>query len=116
MRFTRMGCHSSNVLILMLTWSQGASVHILRHVIATSGWARSANDLPVHSIEKLLSTSTTTQVSLDESQRMQVFLKIKDNGLGFGSATARRGAAYIGAWEGGMKPLLSNLSTVARGE
>ena len=55
-------------------------------------------------------------VTLDEAQRMQVFLKIKDGGLGLGSAAARREAAYIGAWEGGMKPLLHKLSTMARGD
>ena len=53
---------------------------------------------------------------LNTNRRSQVFLKIKDGGLGFGSASLRREAAYIGACGGGMKPLLHKLSADTRGE
>ena len=57
-------------------------------------WAHQVDTQLTTALEHLLG------VTLDAGQRMQVFLKIKDGGLGFGSAFARREAAYIGAWEG----------------
>ena len=62
------------------------------------------DDQIISTLEKLL------EVDLDAGQRAQVFLNIKDGGLGMGSAQMRREAAYLGAWEGGMKPLLEKLA------
>ena len=104
------GLSLANVLILLRTWSQGASVHILRHVVVQKEWAHQVDLQLTTVLEHLLG------VILDEAQRVQGFLKIKDGGLGLGSAAARREIAYIGAWEGGMKPLLHKLSTMARGD
>ena len=98
------GLTFANLLILMRTWSQGASTHILRHVLVQDEWAKSVDDQIISTLEKLL------DVDLDEGQRSQVFLKIEDGGLGMGSAQMRREAAYLGAWEGGMKPLLGKLA------
>ena len=33
------GLSLANVLVLIRTWSQGASIHILRHVVVTKEWA-----------------------------------------------------------------------------
>ena len=99
------GLSLANVLVLIRTWSQGASIHILRHVVVTKEWADLVDAQLTAALEYLL------DVPMDQGRKMQVFLKIKDGGLGFGSAVLRREAAYIGAWEGGMQPLLHHLST-----
>ena len=70
------GLSLANVLILLRTWSQGASVHILRHVVVQKEWAHQVDTQLTTTLERLLG------VALDASQRMQVFLKIKDGGLG----------------------------------
>ena len=81
----------ANLLVLIRTWSQGASIHILRHVVVTREWAALVDAQLTGALEYLL------DVALDHGRRAQVFLKIKDGGLGFGSAGLRREAAYIGA-------------------
>ena len=43
--------------------------------------------------------------SFDMGQQLQIFLKLKDGGLGMGSAWLRREAAWVGAWESGCHEL-----------
>ena len=75
---------------MMRTWSQGAAVHILRHVVVTEEWAHRVDEQLATALECLLSTAGVINITLGASQRMQVFLNIKDGGLGFGSAVMRR--------------------------
>ena len=39
------------------------------------------------------------EVSLDDSQRAQLWLSLKHGGMGLGSACLRRSAAYLASWE-----------------
>ena len=100
------GLPLGDVITLLQTWTQGACVHILRHSSVTDEWVSNVDRQITDVIGRFLYTT------LDESQRMQVFLRVKDGGLGMGSAEIRKEAAWIGAWEGGLNPLLKQLREI----
>ena len=72
----------------------------------TDEWVQNVDRQITDVVGSLLHTS------LDDSQRKQVFLRVKDGGLGLGSAELRKEAAWIGAWEGGLHPLLQQLQEI----
>lgn len=97
------GLTLANMLVIMRTWSQGAAVHIIRHVDVKKVWTQTVDNQLQSTLGWLL------EVVLDESQRAQVSsmdtmksfsCDNKDCGLGLGSAGMRRVAAYLGAREG----------------
>jgi len=104
----RNGLSLTHVLQLLRTWTQGAYVHILRAIQVSEGWAQSVDDSAMSIMETLLG-----EMRLDQKQQM--FIPIKSGGLGMGSATLRRTAAFIGAWEGGIEQIgrLNGIKTVA---
>ena len=93
---SRAGLSKIHCLTLLRTWSQGAGVHIIRAVPLTRMWAAAVDDSVYKLLEFLMG------VSLSEVQRHQATLQTGSGGLGLGSMVARREAAWLGAWEGGI--------------
>ena len=90
------GLSPDHVLVLAKTWSRGACVHIQQALPRWSKWGRRVDDGVISLVEHV------TGDRLDEAQRMLVFVKMGEGGLGFGSAILRQSAAWIGVWEGGV--------------
>ena len=57
------GVTFANMLVLMRTWSQGAAVHILRHVSVKVEWTQAVDNQITSAIEQLL------EVTLDDRQK-----------------------------------------------
>ena len=88
-------------MLLLRSWSQGACVHILRQATVTTEWCQRVDGQLVAAVEAILSGV------LNAGQVAQLFMKIKDGGMGMGSAVWRREAAWVGAWESGFKDALT---------
>ena len=80
--------------ILLRTWTQGASIHLQRMLPLPLEWAASVDMEALACLESLLEAP-----GLDT---LQPFLKIKDGGLGLGSASFRGPGALLAAWESGL--------------
>jgi hypothetical protein len=90
------GLEIAHVLVLLRTWSQGAATHLQRAMPMPTAWAQTVDNAIADHVAGMLDST------LDSSQREQLFLKVRDGGLGLGSAAARGAAAWLGAWEGGL--------------
>ena len=89
----RAGLPLGHVFALLRTWTQGAYVHLIRALPMADQWAQKVDEQVTRLLNELL------QTTLDVSQVNQSWLKIKDGGMGLGSAVLRRESAFIGAWE-----------------
>ena len=84
-------------------WSLGANTHIMRAIAVNKTWSTKCDQQISQAIADLVGTN------LNEIQQAICYIKMKDGGLGLGSATRRHEAAWNGAWEGGMYNLIDLL-------
>ena len=97
-------------LTLLRTWTQTASVHLIRHASVSIAWATEVDTQCVAAFEVLTRQQRQQRNTvLTEAQRAKLYLRLKDGGHGWGSTLMRRDAAWIGAWEGGFATLLASL-------
>ena len=87
------GLRKQSAWVLFRTYVNGASNHVLRACWASSEWCQQYDAAVIAFIEDLLG------VSLESGQREQVWLSLKHGGLGLGSASMRRSAAYLASWD-----------------
>ena len=87
------GLSNQAAFSLFRTYVNGAVTHLQRANLTDQTWCMAWD------AEVLEMISGWVDTPLDASQRVQVFLPVREGGLGLGATEARRAAAYLGSWE-----------------
>ena len=87
------GLTTRSAQVLFRTYVNGAINHIQRANLTQEAWCL-AWDVEVAGM-----VATWVGQELSQDQRLQVFLPLRDSGMGLGSAEARRAGAFVGSWE-----------------
>ena len=99
------GLKLAHCLTLLRVWSQGAYVHYMRALPCSTLWATAVDTQLVSTIDALCREQRFAEVG----ELHPYFLRLKESGLGMGCALSRIEAAYVGAWETGLEPVLAAL-------
>ena len=86
------GLSSQAAFTLFRAYVNRAVTHLQRAIFTDQNWCL------VWDAEVLEILSGWGDTPLDASQRVQVFLAVREGGLGVGATEARRAAAYLGSW------------------
>ena len=86
------GLSAKAAFLILQSFSQGQVTHLLRANHEASGWSKQFDEVLVSGVELLVGSS------LDDGQRRQVFLRLADGGLGFGSCELACEAAFLASW------------------
>lgn len=85
------GLSTESALTLLRTYAQGCSTHLLRANFESS-WVDKLDAVLFGSLEMVVG------FALDESQRVQATLRLKDGGIAFPSSRATAARAFMGSW------------------
>jgi len=86
------GLSAKAAFLILQSFSKGQVTHLLRANHEASGWSKQFDEVLVSGVQLLVGSS------LDDEQRRQVFLRLADGGLGFGSCELACEAAFLASW------------------
>jgi len=104
------GLSAKTAFLILQSFSQGQVTHLLRANHEASGWSKQFDEVMVNGVELLVGSS------LDDEQRRQIFLRLADGGLGFGSCELACEAAFLASWALTLKDVAECLGVFFLGE